>query len=358
MDLEQGNVEAALNTFSISYDDRELLLRLATACAPHAIVRGHKDAIPFLREVVSRTPAEDELFFARAWTVMTTHLDAVAILNLDGNFPDLQESLHKALEVHRAHGNKYEEAQTLLFLDMFYRYRKELVNEEDFITAAYEMAVSLGDKRLQARALLLKTGDMPLSEHKESYEKVLKLYKEVGDAYQTSYALYLINMTVDQDDPNAPERHYQLLSEALTLAESVDGYTMIDLCQNHLGLWLCAFEEWEKADVMIRRSVALSIRLGRPIGILAWAALYSGWVSTTWGNVERGIRLTTYCLKMYPVVDVPIGYLLDKHEIHLMRSFEERQRAAVGDERFEELRREGEAMSFDELVALLKTPSA
>ena len=358
LDMERGNIEAAFNTFSVNREDSEFVVRLARAIAPYARMRRVRDAIPFVMEVIDKTPADQEAAYANAMVALSQLLEGFDSFMKDGGFPTLSQDLQKALATVRASGLKREEAELCLALDMYYIFNHDQVRPEPYVERALAIATELGDKNLQATALLQQVESLGREEEKLDNEEVLRLQKETGNIFGVSQALFIIALRMSSEEDDAPRRHVQLLTQALELAESIDGLSMVDMCLNHLGLWLAVLGEWDECERVVRRSVATSIRLGRGPGILAWAALYSGVVSCAWGNYERATKLSAYCLNIYPLnVENPVGYLVDRFEREMADRTVGTCRSELGDTRFEELWAEGIAMTFDQSIALLKTPT-
>ena len=218
-------------------------------------------------------------------------------------------------------------------------------------------------------------------------EESQELARNVGDSTRTAYATYVLGLLAlnTQDYPTARSRLEVALSLFLERGDAHDAATV----RSHLGALLLVQGDYDKAAAMIEESLALARRLGDRLGIND--ALYTlAQVAQACGNhdlaalrfdegvtlsaemedqanlgyfleglavvagvrdeAERSARLFGTAEGMLRAAEAPVYQVYEPNR-SLYERIREDVRLRLGEDRFEEVQAEGQAMTFENAVA-------
>jgi tetratricopeptide (TPR) repeat protein len=213
---------------------------------------------------------------------------ANALLRL-GQFAPAMQRARAALDVHRAAGNRKEEARVLSMMGLTALEEKEPAAAEHYLVEALRIAREVEDLGMQARALNnLAVAEGALNgdygRAQEYYAESYRILRETGDRHSESAALGNLGFVAGMQGDFVIARSYQ--EQALSLSRetgnrTMETYTLINLSavtakQNDPGL-----------AVQYAQSAAELAQTTNDRSLEAWAWMYKGHAHLLENELER-----------------------------------------------------------------------
>jgi predicted ATPase/Tfp pilus assembly protein PilF len=341
-DAELDNLRAAPGWF-LQRGQIEEELRLAIALFWFWYRRGHwSEERRWLEEGLARGDAVAE-------SVRGTALGRLGRLAFEqGDYERATTLLLDALQLLQEVGDRLGRAQVLSELGIIAFWQGEHERATGFYEESLALARDAGGRRETALALgLLGIVAAEQGDHVAAMERLegaLALYREAGDI--RGIAGTLINLGSKAERQGMLDEARSRYEEALRLSRDQGNKQQIALVLENLGSVAAMQGDHDQAAEHFRKSLVLSRELGAKRLIVSTLGDIAD-LATARGNWEPAARLGGAEAAQREIVGVPLGpYEREEREQGL-----ERARQALGEEQWNRIWEQGQAMSLEEAAA-------
>jgi len=322
--------------------------RLGVWLQVFAISRGHTDVLTWLRSAVDPAAAAPDPLHAKA-LIATGWLTGM-LLRLD---PDARafagQCAERALAMARALGDRRLEAGALLILGSVAYFHGDVAGLRQAGQEGVAIAREIGDVHLQGELLTCLSIGGSDDENRRARLEALDCFRQSGDDLSAAMEMHQLSaLDVKAGQLDVARAH---ITEAIAMAEKLGAEAFLYFMQTDFAILLLLLGRPEEAAPLIRRCLLMARRIGLHLDVselLFGAACCAAWQ----GDHVRAARLHGAADKdMSAAIAVGSIWLTDQE-----RQLDEREqgslRQIMGDEAYETAYRSGAGLSRSQAVDL------
>jgi predicted ATPase/class 3 adenylate cyclase len=350
LDPEWENLRAAFGYFADEERTADVL-RLGIALERLALTRGHVEMVYWLRAVIERADSVPDLLLAGALLTCST-LTNLLLIKDPAERAIAKQYQERALELARSLGDRQLQARALDQLSVAAFREHDPVTMKRLSEEATEIAQQLGD--LNRIASLLGTMELDpetsLAESGRLCQQALDYNRQTGDQLGVANALYrLHSWHVFAGQPAEGRPH---LDEALAMAAEIGASHFVYLLQGDLCVLLLMDGNAAEAAPLVQRNLRIAHRMGDGQGVavtLFCAACCASWLdpgetaAQLYGATDAEIKAALADGTMVAMSDL---------EQDLRATSQDRLRELMGDAAFEAAYRTGAQLTRMQAVEL------